>query len=274
MVSMEMPLRFQNLLAVAHRVERRGPRADGADAQPPHPARPRGRRRRTSRGPSRKILRIRSFGVQRGERVRNAVLRQVIAGRHLAAEAVAAVGDGHLAGRIGGRLNPAPARRAPAMRRVSAMARSSPKFGSVTMTPSISRGVLAEEIGAHVRFGARFDRAVAGFFGSHYHGFVAGLFERGDHLAAAALRQVAGEESAIADDDAERHAASFTSATIRSSGVGIRDINYAQGDQERAPPDGGVEIPQHYRLHGGRVDVFIQAGAQNQDCRRSATEGR
>ena len=41
------------------------------------------------------------FGVQRGERIRDAVLRQIIAGRHLAAEAVAAVGDGHFAGRIG-----------------------------------------------------------------------------------------------------------------------------------------------------------------------------
>ncbi len=43
--------------------------------------------------------------MQRGERVRDAVLHQVIAGRHLAAEAIAAVGDGHFAGGIGRGLN-------------------------------------------------------------------------------------------------------------------------------------------------------------------------
>ena len=44
-------VRFQNLLAVANGVERRGPRADRADAQPAQAVRPRGRRRRTSRDP-------------------------------------------------------------------------------------------------------------------------------------------------------------------------------------------------------------------------------
>jgi hypothetical protein len=67
---------FQNLLAVAHGVERRRPRADGADAQPAGPS-PRGRRRRTTPDPSEK-LGIGRFGVQRGQRVRNAVLRRLL----------------------------------------------------------------------------------------------------------------------------------------------------------------------------------------------------
>jgi hypothetical protein len=38
--------------------------------------------------------------VQRGQRVRNAVLHQVVARAHLAAEAVAARGDGHRIGAV------------------------------------------------------------------------------------------------------------------------------------------------------------------------------
>ena len=48
----------------------------------------------------RELGRVRRLRVQRRQRVRNAILHQVIAGRHLAAEAVAAVVDGHLARRI------------------------------------------------------------------------------------------------------------------------------------------------------------------------------
>ena len=44
---------------------------------------------------------VRRLGVQRRQRVGDAVLLQVVADRHLAAEAVAAEGDAHLAGRVG-----------------------------------------------------------------------------------------------------------------------------------------------------------------------------
>ena len=46
-----------------------------------------------------------------------------------------------------------------AMRRVSAMARSSPKLGRVTMTPSICVAVFLKEVGALARFFAGFDGA-------------------------------------------------------------------------------------------------------------------
>ena len=100
MGSTEMPLASSSLLAVAHGVERRRARADGADAQAAQAA-----HHAADGGEPVEILGedvgIGSFGVQRGQRVRNAVLLEVVAGRHLAAEAVAAVADGHQSGRVG-----------------------------------------------------------------------------------------------------------------------------------------------------------------------------
>ena len=66
---------------------------------------------------------------------------QIIAGRHLAAEAVAAVGDGHLARGIRGGLDQHRHIEA-GEAQASAMARSSPKLGRVTMTPSMSSRCL------------------------------------------------------------------------------------------------------------------------------------
>ena len=86
---------LQNFLAVAHRVERRRTRAEGADAhvaQALHHA-------ADAREPLQVFAEdvgVRRFGVRRGNGVRDAVLLQVIAGGHLAAEAVAAELDGHL----------------------------------------------------------------------------------------------------------------------------------------------------------------------------------
>ncbi len=79
--------------------------------------------------------------------------------------------------------------------------------------------MLAEQIGAQGGFGARFDGAVARFFGSHRDRVVAGLFEGGDHFRSPALRQVAGEESTVADDDAECHFASWSFCHLFPSGV-------------------------------------------------------
>ena len=91
---------FEQFLAVAHGVERRGARADGADADAAQTA-----DHAADGGEPGEIfgeeVGIGGFGVQGGERVRNAVLLEVIAGAHLAAEAVAAVADGHQAGGIG-----------------------------------------------------------------------------------------------------------------------------------------------------------------------------
>ena len=87
---------FQNLFAVANGIECLRARADGPDPQvaqaPRHAA--------DAKKPWQIFGELRGigrFGVQRRQRIRNAVLHQVIAGRHLAAKTIAAVGDGHLA---------------------------------------------------------------------------------------------------------------------------------------------------------------------------------
>ena len=196
---------LENLLAIAHRIEGRGTSADGADAQGPHAA-----HYPANTGEPGEVLLERlgigRFGVQRGERIRDAILREIVAGGHLAAEAVAAVGDAHLGGGIGrgldeyGDVQSGPAQRVGDGAFVAEIGQrhdDAVDFG----------GVLLEQVGAEVRFGQRFDGAVAGLFGSYQHGSVAGLFERGDHFGAAALRQMAGKESAVADDNAKRHLA-------------------------------------------------------------------
>ena len=65
------------------------------------------------------------------------------------------------------------------------MARSSPKFGSVTMTPSICSRFLLEQLGALARFGVRFHRAVLGLLRPTTRAVAA--FSSADHLLAPAL---------------------------------------------------------------------------------------
>ena len=95
----------------------------------------------------------------------------------------------------------------PALRRVSAMARSSPKFGSVTMTPSILSLFLRNSSAQRVA-SARLVMAphLVSSAPSHDHA-VAGVLDDRDHFLAAALRQMVRKEPAVADDDAESHLA-------------------------------------------------------------------
>jgi len=86
---------FENALGVAHGVEGRGTRADGADLQvleTLHDA-------ANLREPfeiSFEFGRGYRLSVERGKRIINAVLHHVVAGAHLAAEAVAPYGDRHV----------------------------------------------------------------------------------------------------------------------------------------------------------------------------------
>ena len=85
------------------------------------------------------------------------------------------------------------------------MARSSPKFGSVTMTPSILP-LFAANSAAHVFASSRVSTAPYLLSsGPEHDRLVPGLFERRDHLFAPRLRQVIGEEAAVADDYSESH---------------------------------------------------------------------
>ena len=83
---------LQKLLAVADGVERRRPRAHGTDAQILQPS----YHPTYTREPFQilgKLGGVRTFGVQRGQRIRNAILPQIVADRHLSAKAVAPVSD-------------------------------------------------------------------------------------------------------------------------------------------------------------------------------------
>ena len=81
---------FENLFAVAHGVERRGPRADSADAQVAQAVHDSADAERTIRGRGGTRLTA-ELGVQSRQRIGDAVLREIVAGRHFAAKTVAAV---------------------------------------------------------------------------------------------------------------------------------------------------------------------------------------
>ena len=98
------PGSFQQFLAVAHCIESGGTRSDTAHAQVTHTI---GHAAHGSE-PGQVLLEfggIEGNRVQPGQRIRNAILAEIIAGRHLAAEAVAAVQDGHLGGIVGSSLH-------------------------------------------------------------------------------------------------------------------------------------------------------------------------
>ena len=152
----------------------------------------------------RKSVGIGRDGVERGERIGDAVLREIVAGRHLAAEAIAAVGDGHLAGRIGRGLH----------QHGHVETGHAQGIGDGALVAEIGQcdddavdcvAMLLEELGAARGFGAGFDGAVFGILGTQRHRRVTGFFERGEHFRPSALREMAGEETAVTDDDSESH---------------------------------------------------------------------
>ena len=109
-----------------------------------------------------------------------------------------------------------------AMRRVSAMARSSPKFGSVTMTPSM-RSRFARNRAAHFFASSRVSTAPHLLSsGPSATTPMAGIFERGDDLLAAGLRQVIREEAPVSDDHTKCHLlVHFASSMMARSHAGI-----------------------------------------------------
>ena len=142
------------------------------------------------------------FGMERGERVGDAVLLEVVADAHLAAEAVAAPGDGHLAGVVRGGLD----------QHGHVEVGQAQGLGDAALLAEVGQGDDdavdlrrrgAEEVRALAGFGAGFHGAVLGVLRRRADHAIAGSGERGDHFLAAALGQVIREEAAIADDDSE-----------------------------------------------------------------------
>src|SRR6185437_5197438 len=192
---------LQNLFAVADRVEGRRPRANGSDAEPAHAA-----NHTANSGKPIEVfaenVAIGGFGMPGGERIGNAVLHQVVAGAHLAAEAVAAVADGHQARRIGGRLHQdgnVQAGHAEGVGNGALIA----EIGERDDNAGYFGGMLFEEVGTAGGLGARFDGAVLGFFRSDADGPVAGCFDGGDHFSAPGPGQVIREETSVPCNNAE-----------------------------------------------------------------------
>ena len=177
---------FEQFLAVADGVERRGARADGADAEAAQAADD-----AADGGEPGEILGedvgIGGFGVQRGERVGNAVLLEVVAGATSCRRSCRG-GRGWSSPGVSGVACTSTGTSRSARRRVSAMARSSPKFGSVTMMPSISSRRRLKRSAQMVGLSAAFDGAELGLFGADGDYSVARFFDGRDHLRAAALR--------------------------------------------------------------------------------------
>ena len=104
-----------------------------------------------------------ALGVQRGQRVGNAVLHHVVAGAHLAAEAVAARGDGHGVGAVGRGLHQHRNLQPGEPDRIDDAA----LFAEVGQRDDDAVdlfGVLLEQLRAVLRLGVGFHRAVFRFF--------------------------------------------------------------------------------------------------------------
>ena len=150
------------------------------------------------------LVGVGGFGVQRGERVGDAVLLEVVADRHLAAEAVAAEGDGHLAGCVGRGLD----------EHGNAEVGEAEGVGEAALFAEVGQGdddavdfggVLLEERGALLGVFVGFDRAVRGLFRREHDRLDARGFERGNHFKTSAGGEVAGEKATVAYHDAHCH---------------------------------------------------------------------
>ena len=142
--------------------------------------------------------------MQRGNRIRNAVLPQIIAGRHLAAEAVAAKLDGHLLRIVGRGLD----------QHRNVQVRQAQGIGNRALFAEIRQShddaidaiaIFLEEIGAAPGLFPGFDRSVVALFRSQRHHIHTGSRQHPQHLFPAALRQMIGKETPVAHDQAHRH---------------------------------------------------------------------
>ena len=85
------------------------------------------------------------------------------------------------------------------------MARSSPKFGSVTTTPSIASAFGLEQLRAAHGFFVRLDRAMLALLRPQHHRVHPGALQDLQHLLPTALRQVIREKTAVPHNHAHRH---------------------------------------------------------------------
>ena len=192
---------LQQLLAEAHGVEGRRPRAQEADAQAAQAAHhPADRPEALQVSAKRRAFRV--HGVPRGQAVFDAVLVQVVAGRHLAAERVAPpvqVHLGHVV--VEGVDQHRHVQRGPAQR-----------VGDGPLVAEVGQRhqhavdavtVLLEEVGAALRVVEALDAAIGRLLGRKGYHVEAFLRQHLQHGLASALTEMAGEKAAVADDEAK-----------------------------------------------------------------------
>jgi hypothetical protein len=194
---------FEDAFGVAHGVEGRGARADGADAEILQAL--------YDAADLRKPFEIglefgrgQGLSVQRGERVENAVLHHIVATAHLSAKAVAAVGDGHGIGAIGRGLHQHghfQSRQADGVDDAALLA----EVGQRDDDAVDLFGVFLEERGAALGLSVSFHRAVMRLVRAEHDGHRSGGLKDCDDFFAAGFGQVMREKSAIAYDDSECH---------------------------------------------------------------------
>ena len=129
---------------------------------------------------------------------------QIIAGRHLAAEAVAAELDGHFRRGIRRGLH----------QHGNVQIGQAQRIGDGALLAEIRQGddhavdavaVGAKQIGAFARFHARFHRAVFAFLGTEHQRLNARGRERLDDLLASFFGEMVGKEASVPDNNSHGH---------------------------------------------------------------------
>jgi len=194
---------FEQFFAVAHGVEGCRTGAEGTDAeiaQAVHNAADGGK-------PCKVLGELRGiggFGVQRGQGVRNAVLPEIVTGGHFAAKAIAAMRDGHFAGRIRRGLDENGDTEASEAKRVCNGALV-PEVGESDDDTVDDASLGAKEFGTAFGFFVSFHGAMFALFRLQSDEVVTGFLQRLYHFLPARLGQVIREKSPVAYDEAHSH---------------------------------------------------------------------
>ena len=196
------PVPLQDLLAVAHGVERARAGSDGAEPHASHPfhhpadAEKVGEIGGEARAGDRRH-------VAAGERKANAGLHEIVADRNLAAEGIPAAGHAELAEVVGRALHE--------HRHVES--RELERVGHPLLVAEVGEHhqhavdrvpMAAKKVGADAGLRMGLDAAELRLLGRDHHRRHAPGLEQGKHLAACLADQLIGKEIAVADDDAER----------------------------------------------------------------------
>ena len=192
---------LEQLLAVAHGLEGVGSRADGPEARPAHAVGDLADAHEPVEVGAERVA-LHGDGVALGERVGEAVLAQVAAGRDLAAEGVAAalqVEGGDVIG-VGlqedGHIEPGEAHRVGDALLVAEVGQHHEDTLDVL-------AVRVEELGAELRLAPRLDAAELGGRDIEDDRLQVHRLEQREHVRACLGDEGVGEEVAVADDDAQ-----------------------------------------------------------------------